>query len=1023
MVSFRTLLTALGAVGAAFASTDGLTDLVTWDNFSLSINGTRVFIQSAEFHYQRLPVPDLWPDVFQKFKANGFNTISIYFFWSYHSASKGVFDFESPGKDVQRLLDAAKDAGLWVIARAGPYCNAETNGGSLALWGSDGSLGRMRTSDETYHQAWLPWVSKIGALIAKNQITNGGPVILNQVENEFVESVHSANSTQVLYMEQLKTAFRDAGVIVPFTHNEKGMRANSWSTDYENVGGAVNVYGLDSYPGGLSCTNVNTGFNVVRTYYQWFQKYAPSQPISIPEFEGGWFSAWGDSAFYDDNNVGQRVTSQNIYMTFGGTNWGHSAAPVVYTSYDYSAPLRETRQQTTKLFQTKLINMFDTSSPDLLKTVMVGNGTGFHLSSKALFSWVLQNPDTGATFTVIQQSSTPSTSNVTASATLNTSAGSVVVPDVALYGRQSKILVTDYLLGGGAGSNNNTILYCSADIATSSTFGSADVLVLYLKEGQTGEFSFRDTANLTFTVYGNSQVTANSSSHQSFTYVQDSGATAVVFSNKVIVYLLDQPTAWRFWAPANGKPQSSPLEVFKSDRLFILGPYLVRSAEVDWSKGTLSIVGDSDAVTTLEAFVGFGPQDSSSGSYTTIHTIEWNGQALTAERTAYGAYRAKIPGGADLWTAAQIPSLKDATWYVADSLPEADPSYDDSRWVVCNKTTTASPSAPRTLPVLFSSDYGFYAGTKVYRGRFSFDELESAPTAVNLTASGGVGFGWTAWLNGQLLGGDVGTASLGTSSAELALTASSLLESDEGDNVLTVLVDYHGHDEENVAHGLENPRGLLGAQLLYGDNEVSNGSYTGFSSWRLTGNAGGPANIDAVRGPMNEGGLYAERLGWHLPGFDAASDTAFQLGSPLDSNSSNGAGVRFYVTTFQLNGGKGLDPSLDVPLGIQFAAPTDTMARVMLWINGYQYGKYVPHLGPQTRFPVPPGILNVGAGENNTLAISVWAMTEDGATLSEVSLVDYDGAYETGYSAAATGGDAASREALQPKWTNRAKYA
>lgn len=684
--------------------------------------------------------------------------------------------------------------------------------------------------------------------------------------------------------------------------------------------------------------------------------------------------------------------------------------------------MRETRQQTTKLFQTKLINMFATSSPDLLKTVMVGNGTGFHLSSTALFSWVLQNPDTGATFTVIQQKSTPSSSNVTTSVTLDTSAGSVVVPDVALYGRQSKILVTDYVLGSGTSSNHNTLLYCSADIATSSAFGSTDVLVLYLQEGQTGEFSFLDTANLTFTVYGNSQVSSSSSSRQSFTYVQSSGATVVVFSNSVLVYLLDQSTAWRFWAPANGKPQSSPLEVFPRDRLFILGPYLVRSAEVDWSNGTLRVQGDSDVATTLEAFVGFGSQDSGSSAKSTIQTIEWNGQALTAQRTAYGAYRAEIPGGADLWTESQIPSLQDATWYVADSLPEAEPTYDDSRWVVCNKTTTLSPSAPLTLPVLFSSDYGFYAGAKVYRGRFSSEGNSGVPTAVSLTASGGLGFGWTAWLNGQVLGGNVGNASLTTSSALLTLNASALL--DEGDNVLTVVVDYHGHDETSVSDGLENPRGLLGAQLLYGLDEISNSSQTGFSSWRLAGNAGGAANIDPVRGPMNEGGLYAERLGWHLPGFDAANDMAFQPGSPLSSNgSSSGAGVRFYVTTFQLNGGKGLDPSVDVPLGIQFAASNDTVARVMLWINGYQYGKYVPHLGPQTRFPVPPGILNVGAGETNTLAISVWAMTKDGATLSELSLVDYDGAYETGYAAAATGGDAAAREALQPRWTDRQEYA
>lgn len=100
-------------------------------------------------------------------------------------------------------------------------------------------------------------------------------------------------------MEQLKAAFRDAGIVVPLTHNEKGMRSQSWSTDYQDVGGAVNVYGLDSYPGGLSCTNADAGFKVVRTYYQWFQNYSFTQPSYVPEFEGGWFSAWGADVFYD----------------------------------------------------------------------------------------------------------------------------------------------------------------------------------------------------------------------------------------------------------------------------------------------------------------------------------------------------------------------------------------------------------------------------------------------------------------------------------------------------------------------------------------------------------------------------------------------------------------------------------------------------------------------------------------------------------------------------------------------------
>lgn len=127
-------------------------------------------------------------------------------------------------------------------------------------------------------------------------------MILNQIENEYQQpgTPHDPGATQVQHMQQIEAAFRAAGVVVPFTHNEKGMRSQSWSRDYQDVGGAVDVYGLDSYPGGLSCTNPDTGFNVVRTYHQWFQNYSFTQPEYLPEFEGGWFSNWGSDTFYDE---------------------------------------------------------------------------------------------------------------------------------------------------------------------------------------------------------------------------------------------------------------------------------------------------------------------------------------------------------------------------------------------------------------------------------------------------------------------------------------------------------------------------------------------------------------------------------------------------------------------------------------------------------------------------------------------------------------------------------------------------
>jgi hypothetical protein len=646
----------------------------------------------------------------------------------------------------------------------------------------------------------------------------------------------------------------------------------------------------------------------------------------------------------------------------------------VYTSYDYSAPLRETRQQWNKLFQTKLVNMFAASSPDLLKTVMVGNGTNYKTSTKDVFTWLLRNPDTGSTFSVFQQSKSSSRAKVSFSVTLETSIGPVTVPNVGLDGRQSRISTTDYKFG------SNTLLFATADIATWGVF-DVDVLIFYLKEGQTGHFALKGEQKLSYEAFGKSTVSSTlNGTHQVFVYQQGAGVSAVKLSNGVLVYLLDQATAWRLWTP---KTTTHPLS--KPDQqLFVIGPYLVRKASVEGS--VLHIVGDNDIPASLEAYVG--DHD--------ISKVEWNGISLAAKKTRYGAIQASIPGAQD--RNITLPSLQDAKWLSSDSLPEINPNFDDTGWISCNKTSTKSPTAPSSLPVLFSSDYGFYAGEKIYRGRFD----GRGHTSVNITASGGLAFGWNAWLNGQLVGGDLGHQGLSTTSAVLKLPTDLLREKD---NLLAVLVGYHGHDQTSTAKGVANPRGLLGAVLLPGGTPRA----TGFGGWKVQGNAGGgAAYLDPVRGPMNEGGLFAERMGWFLPGFSPSNSSAWTASSPLDGLS--GAGVRFYRTTFRL----GLDEDLDVPLGIELGATAGTAARVTLWVNGWQYGRYVPHIGPQTVFPIPPGVVN-NRGENS-LAVSVWAQTDSGAKLSTVRLIQY-GAYQTGFNF--------NRDwrRLQPGWTDRSRFA
>ena len=65
------------AVGSGTEALNGRQqDVVTWDDYSLMLNGERLMVFSGEIHPFRLPVPGLWLDVLQKIKAAGYNCMT-----------------------------------------------------------------------------------------------------------------------------------------------------------------------------------------------------------------------------------------------------------------------------------------------------------------------------------------------------------------------------------------------------------------------------------------------------------------------------------------------------------------------------------------------------------------------------------------------------------------------------------------------------------------------------------------------------------------------------------------------------------------------------------------------------------------------------------------------------------------------------------------------------------------------------------------------------------------------------------
>ena len=71
LLALATALAIPAQTSAAPVTATSKAATVNYDQYSVKLNGRRIMIQAAEFHYFRLPSPDLWRDVLEKEKAAG----------------------------------------------------------------------------------------------------------------------------------------------------------------------------------------------------------------------------------------------------------------------------------------------------------------------------------------------------------------------------------------------------------------------------------------------------------------------------------------------------------------------------------------------------------------------------------------------------------------------------------------------------------------------------------------------------------------------------------------------------------------------------------------------------------------------------------------------------------------------------------------------------------------------------------------------------------------------------------------
>lgn len=919
---------------AAPATTPTAHHTISYDRYSLSIDGKRLVVWSGEFHYWRLPSPDLWRDVLQKMKSGGYNAVSIYFHWGFHSPRRGVYDFGGI-RDVDRLLDMAAEAGIYVIARPGPYVNAETEGGGLPAWLAT-EAGKPRSTAPDYTAAYREWVTHIDAILARHQLTDGrGTVILYQIENELYER----SNDSARYLRAIQDKGRADGITVPFMGNH--------NAGFQGTVGAVELPGYDSYPQGFDCSHPEQwkGFYAYRDE----RKALTKSPLFFPEYQGGAFDTWGGAGYdrcrqltgpqfervFYESTLAAGSTMMNFYMTYGGTNWGWLASPGVYTSYDYAAPISEGRTLTTKYDQQKLIGYMLRSVAPFAHTdafaAKAPDNPALHVEGRI-------NPDDGTRFYFLRHGDVTSNGDNRTHLQLDIAdaKGSgthrVSVPQqpgtaLRVHGRDAKILLANYRFGA------QQLSYSTSDWLTSVSDGTRDVAVLYGRAGEDGETVLRyahapKVRVLAGTVTSHWDEAART---LRLDYRHEGLARVAIEDGDHTLLLLlgDNASAARFWQLDSSH---GPVLAY--------GPYLVRNATLE--NRTLALTGDTAQPGPLEIFA---PAD--------IDTVRWNDETVAMRATPSASHAGALPGPVPV----NLPAL--AHWRSHAGAPEIAPAFDDGDWQRADRKTTASPFWDGRRPILNADEYGFHHGDVWYRGRFTAKGTErnlllDARTGIH-DGNNGVA---SVWLNGHWLDTREG--------GPIKLPIDPSLLKPGQDNMIAVLVANMGHNQEGHSGDSQEPRGLASATLTGARTPID---------WKIQGSRGGESPVDPVRGPFNSGGLYGERMGWSLPGFPDASWQATTL-----PQRTTQPGVDWYRTAFDMD----LPAGQDVPVALKIDDDPGLHYRALIFVNGWQVGRYVNDRGPQHVFPIPAGLLDPHG--HNTLAIAVWNTQEHGG-LGKVSLV------------------------------------
>lgn len=322
------------------------------------LNNDKIKIISGAVHYFRI-VPEYWRDRLEKLKSIGCNCVETYIPWNFHEVRQGEFNF-SGDRDFVKFIRIAEELGLYVILRPTPYICAEWEFGGLPAWLLKDDSMRVRSTYPGFLNAVDSYFTELFKYIVPLQITNGGPIIMMQVENEY-----GSFGNDKKYLNAIKDLMIKHGTTVPLFTSD-----GAWKEALD-AGTIKDVFPTANF-GSRSKEQIGN-------LKEFMKDNNINGPLMCMEFWIGWFNNWGgEFKRRDAEDAAQELDAileeghVNIYMFHGGTNFGfyngcsyHNGQDPQTTTYDYDAPLTEWGEPADKYYKFKDVISKYTTVPNV----------------------------------------------------------------------------------------------------------------------------------------------------------------------------------------------------------------------------------------------------------------------------------------------------------------------------------------------------------------------------------------------------------------------------------------------------------------------------------------------------------------------------------------------------------------------------------------------------------------------------------------------------------------------------------